>query len=88
MQRFELAAPAAVHYDTETRNDDSYDVCVITRSEEQFWKDGNAVRGYACNGQVSRAADSAALAAGEYALALRCRNVLENCVVAVTLSVG
>lgn len=85
LQPFYLTEIAAVHYTTESRNDDSYDVCIIDDREGQFWKDGNAVRGWACHSEVTRASDGATVGAGGYYLAFRCRNYVEDCILAVSL---
>lgn len=87
MERFTLSEGATVRYDTQTRNDGAYDVCLVPRADEDAWKDGRTLMGRACNTEVTRAVDAAALPPGEYVLALRCREPSTRCIVSVTLSV-
>jgi hypothetical protein len=82
---FVLNDVALVEYTVETRNDDTFTVCIIDGSERTYWLDGNAVETYVCDEDATFAGQSIELAAGSYARGFYCGNVFENCVLAVSM---
>jgi hypothetical protein len=80
-----LARTARVDYNFFERNGQSVNVCIIARSERQFWRDGQSTRGYACNGNLSSGSDHATLDAGDYYLAFYCPSRQQPCIVTYSI---
>jgi hypothetical protein len=80
---FNLPADATVSYTVTNRSTttpDHWDVSIVDASELQFFEKGQPYKSASpLHQNVSTISDSGSLSAGDYALALVCDNVLENC---------
>jgi hypothetical protein len=85
---FHLDIDQGIQASTETRNDASYDACLIKGSEAPFWMNGDRSYAKGCKDDVRTAAFDERLAAGDWALAFECPALVGSCVVSATVTVA
>jgi hypothetical protein len=87
---FNLPVDAAVSYtvtNRSTTSPDHWDVSIVEASELHFFENGQPYRSASpLHQNVSTISDSGSLTAGDYALAIMCDNILENCQFSIDLS--